>query len=101
MKTLANDALSPNKIEDYISIVHDEYGEHAANIIMHYIIVVAAKYLQMMCSYYINENNPEAVEKTFNIFNENFQNYKQIYKNITGEKIIFGSVQRNQLIIKK
>ena len=101
MKTLANDALSPNKIEDYISIVHDEYGEEAANIIMHYIIVVAAKYLQMMCSYYINENNPEAVEKTFNIFNVNFQNYEQIYKNITGEKIIFGSVQRNQMIIQK
>ena len=97
MKTLANDALNPSKIEDYLRIVHEEYGEDATNTTMHYIIIVTAKYLQMMSSYYINENNPEAVEKIFHTFNENYLKYEQVYRKVTGKKIIFGRIQKHQM----
>ena len=101
LQTLANDALNPSKIEDYLTIVHKEYGEEATNTTQHYIIVVAAKYLQMMASFYTHENDPEAVERVFSVFNDNFHKYEEIYQTITGKHISFGTVKAHEMPVLK
>ena len=58
---------------------------------MHYILIVAAKHLTIMTSYHIQENDKEAVERTFAWFNATFQKYQVIYKQITGKEAVFDS----------
>ena len=101
LRTLANDALNPSKIEDYLRIVYQEYDENVINTTLHYIIVVAAKFLQMMASYYIHDNNPEAVERVFSVFNDIFDRYEKIYQKISGKNISFGTVKPHQMPVIK
>ena len=68
---------------------------------MHYILLVAAKYLTMMVSYYLDENDPKAVESNFKWFNDNFTAYRQIYESITNTKLTFGHIDRSKIKVIK
>ena len=91
-ETKANQSLNPSMVKEYLTHVFKESGKEAASATMHFILLVAAKYLTMMVSYHLNENDPTAVESNFKLFNDNFYAYCEIYKSITDTKLTFGRI---------
>ena len=53
VQTIANQYLAPARIKEYLGIVYDDQGgARAAKATMYYILLVSAKFLTMMTSYY-------------------------------------------------
>ena len=82
-ETNAIQYLNPDRIQEYLSLVYSKKGCDGVKAMMHYILIVAAKHLTIMTSYHIQENNKEAVERTFAWFNNVFKKYQVIYKYVT------------------
>ena len=90
VQTIANQYLAPPRIKEYLGIVHkDQRGAKAAKATMYYVLLVSAKYLTMMTSYYIQQRDAAGVEKIFSKFNSNFEEYRKLYMEITSEEIAF------------
>ena len=90
-ETNAEQYLNPDRIKEYLHLVNSKEGCEGVKSMMHYILIVAAKHLTIMTSYHIQENDKEAVERTFAWFNTTFQTYQVIYKQITGKEAVFDS----------
>ena len=99
VQTIANQYLAPPRIKEYLGIVHKDQGSveyarnqrgaKAAKATMYYVLLVSAKYLTMMTSYYIQQRDAAGVQKIFSKFNNNFEEYRKIYTEITSEEIAF------------
>ena len=53
--------------------------------VLHYIIVVQGKYLQMMVAYHINKKEPDSVTDDFEKFNNNYGKLLKYFEKVTGE----------------
>ena len=101
LKTTMNQALNGDKIKEYLSLVFNQWGFEEAHTIMLYVIIVASKYLTMMASYYLHENEPQYVEKIYSWFNEIFYTYCDIFQEVTNERIRFSNTYECHLEIAK
>ena len=53
--------------------------------VVHYIIVVLAKYSQMMVAHHIYRKQPESVANDFKCFNQNYEKLLLDFTDVTGE----------------
>ena len=101
LQTIANQNLKPEKIQEYMIILHDnsESGADTCRTTLNYIIVVLGKYLQMVVAYHIHKGNLDVVEEDFAKFNSNFYKLVRDFSKVTGEEFMpgFGDEQGNLL----
>jgi hypothetical protein len=86
LQTIANQNLKPGKIREYMMILNSESGADTCRTTLNYIIVVLAKYLQMVVAYHIHIGDLDAVEEDFATFNSNFYQLVQDFSKVTGEE---------------
>ena len=60
--------------------------------VMHYIIILMGKYLQMMVAFHIHKKDPDSVAQDFTLFNTNFEKLLVTFKCVTGEDFIPGDI---------
>ena len=67
-------------------------GVKTCRAILHYVIIVLAKYLQIMVAYHIHIEDTESVQQDFEKFNSSFQQITKNYQRVTGEEFIPGDI---------
>ena len=56
-----------------MEIIKETSGPEMCCMVVHYIIIVLAKYLQMMVAYHIHRKQPESVANDFKRFNQSYE----------------------------
>ena len=84
LKTIATQNLAPKRIMEYMKIIYsDGGGLPMCQYVMDYIIIVLSKYLQMMTAYNIFKEDPERVNSQFELFNEQYKSFVDIFEKVT------------------
>jgi hypothetical protein len=86
LKTTATKSLQPSRIREYLEIIFEQQGVAACQAVLEYVVVVLAKYLQMMVAYEIHRQKTEWVTAQFEQFNMNYNELVHIFAQITGEQ---------------
>ena len=86
LKTIATMSLSPSRIGEYLEIIFKQQGLEACQAVLEYVVVVLAKYLQMVVAYDIHRQKIDRVEAQFDEFNTNYNQLVNIFAQITGEQ---------------
>ena len=84
--------LDPDRIKEYLSMVMHHSGVETCRAILHYVIIVMAKYLQIMVAYHIHTKDTDSVQKDFEKFNMDFQQITQNYESVTEEEFMPGEI---------
>ena len=82
-----------------MNIINKKYGANACRAIMVYILIVLGKYLQMMVTYFIFQEDIPRVITTYESFNKNFEDFYNIFKTVTGEKLNDGKIDMRNGIL--
>ena len=88
LQTTAIGALKPAKVEKYLMALLKFQGADTAKIVFNYVIVVKAKYLQLVCVFYIHKKDMVRIEREFQIFNTDFQKLQEVYLKLFDENIL-------------
>lgn len=84
LKTIATQNLAPKRIMEYMKIIYsDGGGIPMCQSVMDYIVIVISKYLQMMVAYAIFKEDSERVTSQFELFNEQYSSFVDIFKKVT------------------
>ena len=86
LQTTAIGALKPAKVEKYLMALLKFQGADTAKIVFNYVIVVKAKYLQLVSVFYIHKKDMVRIEREFQIFNTDFQKLQEVYLKLFDEK---------------
>ena len=78
--------LAPERIEEYLRHIHEQGGSNMCHALMRYVIIVLAKYLQMMVAYDIFNNDFDRVTKHFEDFNSQYSELMEVFSKVTGGK---------------
>ena len=78
--------LAPERIEEYLRHIHEQGGSNMCHALMRYVIIVLAKYLQMVVAYDIFNNNVDRVTKHFEDFNSQYSELMEVFSKVTGGK---------------
>merc|ERR1719427_1164968 len=92
LRVNATQNLDPERIKEYLSMVMPHSGVETCRAILHYVIIVLAKYLQIMVAYHIHIEDADSVQQDFEIFNLSFQQITQNYQLVTGEEFMPGDI---------
>ena len=68
-----------------MEIIEETSGPEMCCMVVHYIIIVLAKYLQMMVAYHIHRKQPESVANDFKRFNQSYEKLLLDFTDVTGE----------------
>ena len=85
LQTIAVQNLAPERIRVYMKIIHQEGGLPMSQMAMEYVLLVLAKYLQMMVAYSIFKEDQDRVTILFETFNRHFTKLNQVFEEVTGE----------------
>ena len=85
LQTIAVQNLAPERIRAYMKIIHQEGGLPMSQMAMEYVLLVLAKYLQMMVAYSIFKEDQDRVTILFETFNRHFAKLNQVFEEVTGE----------------
>merc|ERR1719341_651404 len=83
LQTCAAKNLNPERIKEYLEIIHREQGFSACQAAADYVVTVMAKYLQMMAVYSIYKEEPDRVTEHFQRFNKDFGQLCEAFKEVT------------------
>jgi hypothetical protein len=87
LQTKAAKSLDPKRIEEYLAMINQEQGRDMCQVVMQYIIVVMAKYLQMMVAYWIHNEDLDQVTAEYDEFNRHVKELLASFKEVTGEEL--------------
>ena len=68
-----NQHLKAEKIVKYLKIIKDSQGKKACQDFYTYTLIIHGKYIQMMCLFFIFDDDREKIRFLFESFNENFR----------------------------
>ena len=97
LKTIARKNLSPQRIEEYLRVIHKQSGVIKCQEVLEYVLMALAKYLQITVAYSIYKNDPERACAQFELFNEQFEKLCVIFQEVTQRKFRPSSVPRNDI----
>ena len=86
LQTSAVANFKPTKVQQYLKEILKVQGIDMAKIIFNYIIIVRAKYLQIVSIYYSHANDTVRIEKEFQSFNTDFEELEIVHSKLFGEK---------------
>ena len=86
LQTSAVANFKPTKVQQYLKEILKVQGIDMAKIIFNYIIIVRAKYLQIVSIYYSHANDTVRIEKEFQSFNTDFEELENVHLKLFGEK---------------
>merc|ERR1719427_2394233 len=92
LRVNATQNLDPERIKEYLSMIMPYSGVKTCRAILHYVIIVLAKYLQIMVAYHIHIEDTESVQQDFEKFDSSFQQITKNYQRVTGEEFIPGDI---------
>ena len=72
-------------------------GTDGVLVTISYVIIVLAKYVQMMTQYHIFRNELQRLEIIFKELNDNMDSYSKSYKDITGEELNLNTATKETL----
>ena len=81
-------ALGPEKIRSYLKATLEYYGIDMCHKILNYVLVVRAKYLQLVVAYFTFNIDTNRVTKEFDSFNLYVYQMQYIYKDIVGSNFV-------------
>ena len=97
LKTIARKNLSPQRIEEYLRVIHKQSGVIKCQEVLEYVLMALAKYLQITVAYSIYKNDPERACAQFELFNEQLEKLCVIFQDVTQRKFRPSSVPRNDI----
>ena len=86
LQTTAIGSLGPSKVKQYLTALCKLKGVETAKIVFNYIIVVKAKYLQLVSVFYTYRNDLIRVEDEFKCFNSDFEQLQLLHLKLFNEK---------------
>ena len=86
LQTTAVSNFKPTKVQQYLKEILKVQGMDMAKIIFNYIIIVKAKYLQIVSIFYSHFNDTVRIEKEFQSFNSEFEELEIVHLKLFGEK---------------
>jgi len=84
---LATASFEVPKIGDYLAKLVSLKGPEIARQTLAYILIVRAKYLQLILIYYSHNEDEDRVNTEFNLFNNFFQDLETVAQRIFGEEL--------------
>jgi len=79
-----NQNLKPQRIREYLRAILLTEEIAMAQQIFKYILVVRSMYLQVVCAYYVYQEDPDRVGREFELFNEDFKELCIVFESETG-----------------
>ena len=84
LKTTVKKFLDPNRISEYLKIVHAKDGVALAQSVLDYVLIVRAKNLMMTSCIHLFKKKPEKVQLDFDGFNNHYKQYAAVFETIPG-----------------
>ena len=85
LQSVAKKSLNPKKVESYFNVIKDEKTISEFQKAFSYVAATKARYLQLMCTYYIFKNDTDRVGQEFETFNSDFHTIFDMYQAIVEE----------------
>ena len=84
LQVLGYQNLKPQRVREYLRAILLTEDVEMSQQIFKYILVVRAMYLQVVCAYYIYQEDSERVGREFELFNQDFEELCNVFQKETG-----------------
>ena len=92
LETTARKYFGQNSIREYLSLVNTHSGRDTCRVVIHHVILVLGKYLQMMVAYHISKADEKAVIEDFEYANNTLKHLLAVFEEVTKEVLTFGDL---------
>ena len=92
LETTARKYFGQSSIREYLSIVNTHSGRDTCRVVIHHVILVLGKYLQMMVAYHISKADEKAVVDDFEYANSTLRHLLAVFEEVTKEVLTFGDL---------
>ena len=92
LETTARKYFGQNSIREYLSLVNTHSGKDTCRVVIHHVILVLGKYLQMMVAYHITKADEKAVIEDFEYVNNTLKHLLAVFEEVTKEVLTFGDL---------
>lgn len=89
LQIVAEQSLNPTRISTYLNAIKETESIEVFEQAFSYVACTKARYLQLMCAYYIFKNDPDRVGLEFEFFNREFIEIHDIYQTMIAEKLAY------------
>ena len=87
LQAIARKNFNKERVHEYMQVVQERGGHDCVLGVVSYIIIIIAKYVQMISAYQINQKDTEGLRITFEWFNDSFKAYVKSFKIVTGQNL--------------
>ena len=84
LQATAEKYFKAERVEEYMVTVFARAGHDGVIGVVSYIIIVIAKYVQIMAAYHISKEDSEGLRLTYEGVNDNFHAYSKSFRKVTG-----------------
>ena len=92
LETTARKYFGQNSIREYLTLVNTHSGSDTSRVVIHHVILVLGKYLQMMVAYHISKQDEKAVIDDFEYANNTLKHLLAVFEEVTKEVLTFGDL---------